>query len=369
MVGAPDGRARARRHRRVHRAAGRRREAPLRAAHEAAALVGLVELQRVDARADVAAPRLERLAEDAGRDRERVHHQAPPDEAARVREPVRELRAGRQEQESRAADGVRGQHDDVRLGALGPALRVHVLRPREEPVPAEQEPRRTRAREHARPVCDRLRPVGDVGRRLGALRASLHAGAPLRARVAPRVRRREDRARRGPPVPAEPVVRAHDIHHAAAERQRGQREVGALGIGRVAREAGDADLAGDAVVGRLELLVREGPVVGDAVERPDAEVGRRQARPVAGVEHRRAADAVVHQRRDVRLRDVDRVVGRSRADVRVGRPLLGRLELPVGLRPGVVGAIGPVALLQADHVHPGLREPASRRRRRRRPLR
>ena len=52
----------------------------------------------------------------------------------------------------------------------------------------------------------------------------------------------------------------------------------------------------------------------------------------------------------------DRVVLREAADVRAGRPVLARLQLPVELVARVVGAVEPVALLEADDAEAGLGE-------------
>ena len=93
----------------------RRREAPLRAADEAALLVGLVELERLDRAAELALPALEVLVEQAADVRERMHHQPLPDEA---RTSSRGRRGGASSPESSSsrgrADRVRGQHDDLR---------------------------------------------------------------------------------------------------------------------------------------------------------------------------------------------------------------------------------------------------------------
>ena len=102
VLRAPDRLAGPRRHRGVHGAAGGRRQAPLRPPHEPSARIGLVELEAVDPRADVALPRLDEPLEDSGDDGKRVHHQPPPDEPARVRKPVRELRDRQSASRSRA---------------------------------------------------------------------------------------------------------------------------------------------------------------------------------------------------------------------------------------------------------------------------
>ena len=69
-----------------------------------------------------------------------------------------------------------------------------------------------------------------------------------------------------------------------------------------------SDLARDPVVVRLELLVGERPVVGDAVQRAHPEVRGRHPRPITGVEDHRPTDAVEHERNHVGRVRVDRVV-------------------------------------------------------------
>jgi hypothetical protein len=66
------------RERGVDRAAGRG-EAPAGAADEAAFLVGLIELEALDQVAELALPAHQRLLEQPGDVRERMHHQPLPD--------------------------------------------------------------------------------------------------------------------------------------------------------------------------------------------------------------------------------------------------------------------------------------------------
>ena len=77
---------------------------------------------------------------------------------------------------------------------------------------------------------------------------------------------------------------------------------------------------------------------------------------MGGVQDRAAADAAEHQRVDVRLRGVDRVVGGTAADVGVGVPLLLLDQLPLRLVAGELARWRPVALLEADHREAVLRE-------------
>ena len=211
------------------------------------------------------------------------------------------------------------------------------------------------ARHEPRPEGDRLRPVGQVGRRLGALVAARLAGAPLDARSAAVVRRRVDRVELGPPVPAQLRLGAGHLEPGRPDRERRHRRVLGVGrIGRVARQARHAELAVGPVEVRQQLEVVDRPVVGDPVERADAEVGREGPRPRAREDDRGAADRVVHERRDRRVVLDDRVVLREAADVRAGRPVLAGLQLPVELVARVVGPVEPAALLEADDREPGL---------------
>ena len=236
------------------------------------------------------------------------------------------------------------------------AVAVDPLRAGDPPTPVGDETTHTRAGDEARPARDRLRPVGEVGRRLRALAAALLARAALHARVPAVVGRGQDRVGIGPPVPAQACVRTGDEQAGAADRERWERRVGAGRVGRVAAEARHADLGVGALVVRRELLVGERPVVGDAVEGAHAEVGRQHAGPLRGVQHRAAADAVEVDDPEVGLREVDRVVARRVAHARHGGPLLASDELPVGLGAAEGRAVGPVALLEADDADARLGE-------------
>ena len=137
--------------------------------------------------------------------------------------------------------------------------------------------RRTRAPVTSARPGDRLRPVGQVGRRLRALVAARLARAALDARPAPVIRDRVDRVELRPPVPAE-------LGHAAAIPSPPTRSAAAASarprcrrIGRVARQPGHAEVAVGPVEVRQQLEVVDRPVVGDAVERADAEVRRERA--------------------------------------------------------------------------------------------
>ena len=163
--------------------------------------------------------------------------------------------------------------------------------------------------------ADRVRPIGDVGRGLRALRAGRRAMAEIdAARPALVVHRRNGGVRR-PPVPAELVHGLADHRAGAPERLRRHRRVRQ----RRERIAGQARYAHHAVVlveERRQRVVVDRPVVGDAVERLHLEIGRMQPRPVRGVHHGRAADAVEVHHLDRRVVVVDRIVLGPAADVR-----------------------------------------------------
>jgi hypothetical protein len=152
-------------------------------------------------------------------------------------------------------------------------------------------------------------------------------------------------------------VGAGDAEAAGADRQRRERRILAGRVRRIAAETRHADLAVAALVVRPEVVVRERPVVGHAVEAPDAEVGGEHPRPRAGEQDHRPADTGEHQRRHVGPLVVDGVVLGQRTDVGARRPLLPCGELPVELGTAVLGAVVPGALLEAHHADPGLGEP------------
>ncbi len=213
VPGAPRhvvGEAAERRHERALRA----RDLQLVAAHEAPRRVALVELVREDGERVRAAVRLEILVEHAGDRRDRVQHEAAPDEAGAVPD------AG-VEQQPRRADAVRREHDDARGLEPLDAVRVDVVDAGGAAAGIDRDLRDRGVGDDPRAGRDRLRPVGDVGRRLRAGRAAELARAAAVARRAAVVRRRVDVAVAGPPVPAERLERAREPHAAGTERQGG----------------------------------------------------------------------------------------------------------------------------------------------------
>ena len=162
-----------------------------------------------------------------------------------------------------------------------------------------------------------------------------------------------DRGVGRPPMPAELVHRLGEVRAAFAECQRRHRRL----LRRIGRIAGQAGHAGHAVVlceERLQRRVVDRPVIGDAVERSHAEIRRMQARIVRGVDDGAAADAVEIHHLDRRVIVVDRIIGRPSAPVRAGGEIIVHPRLPVPPVAGVVGLLHPIALLQAEDLHPGI---------------
>jgi hypothetical protein len=69
-----------------------------------------------------------------------------------------------------------------------------------------------------------------------------------------------------------------------------------------------------------------------------------------------ATDAVVVQDAQLRIRDVDRIVGNASANFRQRRPLLAVRQLPVGVTTAVPARVGPVALFEAHDGDARLRK-------------
>ena len=119
----------------------------------------------------------------------------------------------------------------------------------------------------------------------------------------------------------------------------------------IARQARDAKIFLDLLVVRLQVFVGQRPIVGHAVERADAKVGRHVPLPVGGEDHAAAADGVVQDGRDIGIDVADRVIGRRLPPIGIGRPIAARGELVVGMAGPRLGIVGPIALLQDDDPH------------------
>ena len=342
VVGAPGLLAGAARERGVDRPAGRR-EAPARAADEAALLVGLVELERLDEVAELALPAHQRLLEQAGDVGERMHHQPLADEPGRVRQAVRMRRA---RPTAAAAAACRSRSPPATTTLAGSKCSA----------PSRVDP--GRAGREARGVG--LDPAdAGAGHEPGAQRRSPSASGsgrsrPWRPRCSPTGRcsrwthgrrpsygDRVDRVELRPPVPAELRVGPGDLQPGRADRQRRHRRVLGVGrIGRVARQPRHAELRG-----------RSGRST--AAARSSRSASRRRRRRASGPGSRTAAargqapaKMIVEPPTALYMSGEtggvvldDRVVLRETADVRAGRPVLAGLELPVelvaaGSRPG-----------------------------------
>ena len=284
-----------------------------------------------------------------------MKHQVLADQPAGIGQPVGKPPRCRIEQQARRAHPVAG-HDD-HLGRLEPlhtvgvvidhAGRHAVLVGGDLPHPA--------ARAQFHPGADRMRPIGDVGARLGALRAGRRAMAEIDARRPPVVLGRGDRCVRRPPVPAKLVHRVPEPCTALAQRQRRHGRL-LRRIGRIAGQARDARHA--VVLGeeRLQRRVVDRPVIGDAIERAHAEIRWMQPGIVPGVHDRAAAHGVEIHHLDGRVVVVDRIVRRPRPPVRAGGEIVVQPRLPVPPVARVVGLFHPIALFQAEDFHPRVGE-------------
>ncbi len=217
------------------------------------------------------------------------------------------------------------------------------------------------ARAQFDPGTDGGGPVGDVGARLGALRAARRAVREVDALGAPLVVLGRDRAVGRPPMPSQPVQSARQRHAGPAKRQRRHHRF-VRRIGRIAGEARHAHHAVVLGVVRVQRGIVDRPVVGDAVERAHAEVGRMEAREVPGVQHGAAADAVEVGDLDRRGGVVDRIIGLACAPVRAVVEVVELARLPVAAGAGVFRRLHPVALLEAEDVHLRLGEAPRHRR-------
>ena len=224
--------------------------------------------------------------------------------------PFGKLSRDRVQHQPRRADAVAGDDDDFGRLEMLLAFAVVVDDAGRHAVLVERDLADAAERAQLDAGADRMRPIGDVGRGLGALRAARRAVAEIDAAAAAVIVGRGDRRVGRPPVPAELVHRLAEARAGLAERQRRHRRLFRR-IGGIARKARDAHHA--VVLGeeRLQRLVVDRPVVGDAVERPHLEVGRMQARKMRRVHDGAAADAVEVHHLDRRIVVVDRIVGRS----------------------------------------------------------
>src|SRR5262249_36705961 len=148
------------------------------AANEAASSISVVVLERGDRGAALPLPALELFVEEAGCDAEGVEHEAAPDEAGAICQPIGEALARRCEQQTGGTDGVGGAEHDIRgLEPLGSVL-IDPLDTASQSVMVEHDAARTRSGDHSTAALEDARPVCEIGRCLRALTATGCAGAP-----------------------------------------------------------------------------------------------------------------------------------------------------------------------------------------------
>ena len=247
VVGAPDGCVPARAGRAAFIGPPVGREAPLRAAHEAAALVRLVELERVDARADCPC----QLSSCSSK-RPTTANGCIISRRRRGRWCWRARRGAPARRTAGAAAAVpiafAASTTTSAASGCSRAVAVDLLRAGQEARRRRSEPRTRRAGDQAGAERDRLRPVREVASTPSRPRGSPACRCPTARtgggrRTAPRGSRwapatsasRAGRAR------ARPSCRRARAAAAAAA-------VGAGRVGRVAAEPGDADWRSRAVV-------------------------------------------------------------------------------------------------------------------------
>ncbi len=330
------------------------------AAHEAPAAIRLIELLAPDA--DVGpAVAVDRRIEDALDRRVGMEHQVPADLPARVGEAVRKPRRDRVEQDPRGTDTVAGENDHLGRLEMLDAVGVVVDRAARHASIVGRDLAHAAPGAQFDPLSDRLRPVGDVGARLGALRAPGDAVAEIDAPGPPFVVPRRHCAVRGPPVPAERVHRTAPHRARLAQRQRRHDRV--LGrVGGIPRQSRDPHHPVVQRVVRLEGRIVDRPVLGHAVERANPEVRRVHAREVSRIEDRAPAHTVEVRDLDRRGVFVDRIVGRVTAHVGADAGVGELARFPVATGAGEIGRLCPAALLQAQDAHPRLGQAPGERR-------
>ena len=217
------------------------------------------------------------------------------------------------------------------------------------------------ARLQLHPGADRLRPIGDVGARLGALGAAGGAVAEMDAARPPAMRRTRHRGEGGPPVPAQSVHRPRIEPAGAPKRQRRQRRP-MRRKRRVPREPRDAHHPVILGEERLEISVLKRPVIGHPIQRFHPEIRGVHAREMRGVHDGATADAVEIGDLHHRVIVVDRVVGHPAAAVGGDGEIIETPRLPVPPVGGEISRFHPVALFEAKDVHLGLGQAPRHRR-------
>ena len=245
---------------------------------------------------------------------------------------------------------LQAENDDFCPLALQAALRVVIEHAARHAVLVQRDLAHpaTGPQFHARTQQDR--PVGCIHAGLGARRAAQIAGSRVDALRPPVVVAAQDRRIGRPPVPAQTVEAPRQRPAQLAERERRKRRL----IGRIGGVSGEAGRAHVAIVLRvvgLQRRVVHRPVVGHAIQRAGAEVRGMHARPVRREVDRRAADGIEVDRRDRRLRRVDRIVLRQTAHIRVATELGVAAELVIRIAAGVCRVGDHRSLFQAENAH------------------
>ena len=242
------------------------------------------------------------------------------------------------------------------------AFPVHVNGAGDKSAAVRFQPANSSAGDESRASLDVLRPMRDVHRTFRAFYAAPHARGALSAGPERTVSAGGNRVGRGPPMPAQIVVRFRDTAAHRRERRRWKRRAFARRESSIAGEARHAEVGLDAFVERLKVLVTQRPVVPDAIECAHAKVRRHVALPVRGIYHCAAADRVVEHRGDVRVPVINGIIGGCLAAVGIARPVAAQGQLEIRMIGARLGVVRPIALFEHDHAQARLGEPLRRHR-------
>ena len=152
-------------------------------------------------------------------------------------------------------------------------------------------------------------------------------------------------------MPAELVHTLGGLSPDAAHGQGRQRARRTVGMGGIARQAGHGHRLFDIFVERGEVFVSEGPIFGHATQCADPEIRGHESYPMRAIDQCRPTDACKHQRIDVRLLGIDRIILRSPAYIGVRVPFAQLSQFPFGPRTVKLISRNPTALLQHCDRH------------------
>ena len=204
--------------------------------------------------------------------------------------------------------------------------------------------------------ANRLRPVVHICAGLGFSCATESDRPTVIACVTALVRYGINVIVRRPPVPAEAIKCGGHVFAVLAEWDRRHGPRRPRWYSRIPVDPGAPHHHVVHVVIRVQVVVCKWPVVCDPVQRLHPKIRRvkpwRMGRPV----DRAAADGCEHQRGDVGLAVVDRVVLRIPSFVWIPVPFMAAEDLPVLLRRRVERGVDPAALFKTDHGKSGLCE-------------